>query len=429
MAGQNFLTYSIQLADNLMLGSYQESALAAVSLCNQIQFLLHLIVAGLGEGVVIIGSQYYGRREQEPLLHLLGSALWLGGILATGLFALVEWFPGQILQLLTNDREIILQGVSYLRIVSFSYLLFALTNLIVIALRVTGQVKIGFILPLITLISNITLNYCLIYGHFGFKQMGIRGAAIATLISRCIELVILVGWLLKRYRWRGLSLKPLIRPGYGYVRSYRQITLPILANQIQWGFAQAVQTSILGHMGKAAIAANAIAVMVFQIMTVFVYGGAGAAGIIVGRTIGAGEEQRLPDQVKSFQLLFVGSGLMSAAAICLFGRWQLRLYNITWETRELAWSFLLVLAITSIGTAYQMSCDNGIIRGGGDAAFSVRMNMISMWLILLPLSALAAFYFHYSPVMVFFLLKWDQLYKSIPVAIRLHRYKWIRRWE
>ncbi|WP_087066006.1 MATE family efflux transporter [Intestinibacillus massiliensis] len=427
LALQNLLTYSVNLADNLMLGAYSETALSGSALCNQIHFLLQMLVVGAGEGAVVLGSQYWGKKDLQPIPHIIGAAIRFGGAMAAVMFLVVLLFPAQVLGLLTNDQAVIAEGVKYLQIICFTYVIFTVTNILTASLRSIGIVKIGYMISFSTLCINICLNYCLIYGHFGFPRLGIRGAAVATLISRCVELGIVVWYLKYREHLLNLSFKKLLHIDTSYIRDYKKVSLPVLFNQAQWGVAQMVQTGILGHMGAAAIAANSIATIVFQILSVVAYGAASASGITVGRTIGEGNSHKLRELVHTLQVLFLAIGVASGALIFLARTPILSLYNISAEAHNLAMQFMLILAITTVGTSYQMACDNGIIRGGGDTKFSMKLNAVSMWCIVVPLSAIAAFALHWPPVAVFFLLKWDQLYKAIPVIIRLRSWKWVKK--
>ena len=143
LALQNLLTYSVNLADNLMIGAYSQNALSGISLCNQIQFLLQMMVVGVGEGVVVLGSQYWGKRQLEPIPHIIGSALRFGVGMSAVLFIAALLFPSQILGLLNNDADVLAEGVAYLRIICFTYVVFALTNMLTASLRSIGIVKIG----------------------------------------------------------------------------------------------------------------------------------------------------------------------------------------------------------------------------------------------------------------------------------------------
>lgn len=427
LALQNLLTYSVNLADNVMLGAYSETALSGAALCNQFQFLLQMLVTGSGEGVIVLGSQYWGKGNLKPIPNIIGSALRFGLGMAMIIFLGALLIPSRLLGLLANDPAVIAEGTRYMEIICFSYLVFTLTNILVTSLRCIGIVVIGYVISGVTLVNNIILNYCLIYGHFGFPQMGIQGAAIATLVSRCLELCIVLWYLKYREDKLNLNWKKLLKIDRSYLSDYTRISLPVLLNSAMWGLAQMVQTGILGHLGAAAIAANSIATIVFQILSVVAYGSASASGIVVGKAIGEGQEDRLKELVHTLQILFIGIGIVSGFLILLAREPVLSMYHLSSEAHNLAMQFMAVLALTTVGTSYQMACDTGIIKGGGDTTFSMKMNLISMWGIVVPLSSLAAFWLKCPPVVVFFLLKWDQLYKAIPVYLRLRSWKWVRK--
>lgn len=429
LAMQNLLTYGVNMMDTLMLGRYSQDAMGGVSLCNQVQYLLQMLVVGAGEGAVVLGSQYWGKGRLEPIPHIIGVALRFGGALAVLMFGVVLYFPHQLLSLLSNDAAVIAQGAKYFQIICFTYIIFTVTNILVASLRSIGIVKIGYVISGSTLVINVCLNYCLIYGNFGFPELGVRGAAVATLVSRCVELLIVIYYLKYKEHRLNLTLRKLLHIDTSYIRDYTRVSSPVLINQALWGVAQMVQTGILGHLGGDVTAANAIAVQVFQVLSVVAYGAASASGIVVGRTIGKGNEQRLHPLVHTLQVLFIAIGLCSGFAIFALRVPILHLFGgtLTENAYRYSMQFMLVLAVTTVGTAYQMACDNGIIRGGGDTSFSAKMNLVSMWLIIVPFSAMAAFGWQCAPVVVFFLLKWDQLYKAIPVVIRLRSWKWVKK--
>lgn len=429
LALQNLLTYGVNMMDTIMLGRYSQNAMGGVSLCNQVQYLLQMLVVGAGEGAVVLGSQYWGKGNLKPMPHIIGVALRFGGSLAVLLFCVVAFFPTQLLSLLSNDSAVIAEGQKYFQIICFTYIIFTVTNILVASLRSIGIVKIGYVISGSTLIINVCLNYCLIYGNLGFPELGVRGAAIATLVSRCVELLIVIYYLKYKENQLNLTLTKLLRIDTSYMRDYTRVSSPVLINQALWGVAQMVQTGILGHLGGDVTAANAIAVQVFQVLSVVAYGAASASGIVVGRTIGEGNELRLRPLVHTLQVLFLTIGICSGLLIFILREPILMVFGGTLTDRayKLSMQFMLVLSITTVGTSYQMACDNGIIRGGGDTSFSAKMNLISMWFIIVPLSAMAAFWWKCAPVIVFFLLKWDQLYKTIPVVIRLRSWKWVKK--
>ena len=428
LALQNLLTFGVNLLDTVMLGRYSQAAMGGVSLCNQFQFLLQMLVSGAGEGAVVLGTQYWGRGDLKPIPHIIGAALRFGGGMAVGLFALALAVPETLLGLLSSDAAVVEQGVAYMRIICFTYVIFTLTNILVASLRSIGAVKIGYMISFSTLCINGILNYCLIYGNLGFPELGVQGAAIATLVSRCVELLIVAVYLKFFERRLHLRVRSLVRMDKSYLKDYAHISLPVLVNQALWGVAQMVQTGILGHLGGDVTAANAIAVQVYQVLSVVSYGAASAAAILVGKTVGSGQKEQLRQLVSTLERMFLLLGIAAGAAIWAVRGPVLALFGgtLTQQASQLAMSFMAVLAVTTVGTSYQMACDNGIIRGGGDTAFSAKMNLVSMWLILVPVAAAAAFWWNAPPTVVFFLLKWDQLYKILPVALRLHSWKWVR---
>ena len=429
LALQNLLTYSVNLADNIMLGRFSQDALSGASLCNQLQFFLQMLVQGVGEGVVVLGARYWGKKDLKPIPDIIGAGLRFGVSIAAVLFVLALLFPTQIIRLMTNDPVIMEQAVQYLQIICFTYVIFALTNMLTASLRSIGIVKIGYIISASTLCINICLNYVLIYGHFGAPALGVRGAAIATLVSRTVELLIVIWFLKFREHTLHLNWRKLLFIDTSYIRDYIHVSLPMLVTQTMWGASSIIQTAILGNMENAAmvVPANSISVLVFQILSVVGYGAASAAAIMTGRTLGEGHKERIDQTAFTFQIMFCIIGVFTGLIILLSRGPVLQIYNtLSPEAAELTRQFIIVLAITSVGTCYQMAADCGILRAGGDTKFAMWNNIVFVWLICLPCAALSAFVFHFSPVVVFFCLKMEQLGKCPVIFLRVRSKKWIK---
>ena len=423
LALQNLLTYSVNLADNIMLGRFSQDALSGASLCNQLQFFLQMLVQGVGEGVVVLGARYWGKKDLKPIPDIIGAGLRFGVSIAAVLFVLALLFPTQIIRLMTNDPVIMEQAVQYLQIICFTYVIFALTNMLTASLRSIGIVKIGYIISASTLCINICLNYVLIYGHFGAPALGVRGAAIATLVSRTVELLIVIWFLKFREHTLCLNWRKLLFIDTSYIKDYIHVSLPM------WGASSIIQTAILGNMENAAmvVPANSISVLVFQILSVVGYGAASAAAIMTGRTLGEGHKERIDQTAFTFQIMFCIIGVFTGLIILLSRGPVLQIYNtLSPEAAELTRQFITVLAITSVGTCYQMAADCGILRAGGDTKFAMWNNLVFVWLICLPCAALSAFVFHFSPVVVFFCLKMEQLGKCPVIFLRVRSKKWIK---
>ena len=429
LALQNLLTYSVNMADNIMLGRFSQDALSGASLCNQLQFFLQMLVQGVGEGVVVLGARYWGKKDLKHIPHIIGAGLRFGVAIAVLMFLAALFFPEQIIRLMSNDEAIVEQGVQYLQIICFTYVLFALTNMLTASLRTIGIVKIGYMISASTLCINICLNYVLIYGHFGAPALGVRGAAIATLVSRAVELLIVIWYLKFREHTLNLNWRKLLFIDTSYIKDYIHVSLPVLITQALWGFSSIVQTAVLGNMDNSAmvVPANSISVLVFQILSVVGYGAASAAAILTGRTLGEGKKERIDQTAFTFRVLFCIIGVFTGLIIFFSRGPVMMIYDtLTPEAAELTQQFITVLAITSVGTCYQMAADSGILRAGGDTRFAMWNNMVFTWLICLPCAILSAFVFHFPPVVVFFCLKMDQLGKCPVIFLRVRSKKWIK---
>ncbi|WP_377526042.1 MATE family efflux transporter [Paenibacillus aestuarii] len=426
---QNLITFGVNLSDNLMIGGYSESALSGVAIANQIQFVLQMLVMGVSEGLVIMASRYWGANDIGSIKRIASIGMRLSILVGLIMWAIVFFFPQSLLSLFTNDQSVIAEGAKFIKIICFSYIFFSVTSILLATLRSVETVKIGFILSSTTLIINVCLNYVLIYGHFGFSSLGVQGSAIATLSSRIIELIIVCIFVKRFDRKILLKLRDFFTIDMELFKHYVKLGSPILMSNFIWGIAMATQTSVLGHMGEAAIAANSIATTIFQIVSVVVFASASATTVVIGKTIGEGHMDKIKAYAKTLQMLYLIIGLCTGAALFIAKDYVLDFYSISAEARGLALQFMTVLSITVCGTAYQMPSLTGIVRSGGDTKFVLYNDTIFMWLIVLPASALCAFVFNLSPLVTFICLKSDQILKCFVAIIKVNRFKWIRAFD
>ena len=424
---QNVVTLSVNLADNMMLGSYSETALSGVAAVNQIQFIYQQLLMALGDGLVIFCSQYWGKRQTEPMKKISATAMHAGLLIAILLFALVSIFPRQAVGIFTTEESIIREGVSYLSIIRFTYLFFAVTQILLATLCSVEVVKIAFYLSVMTFFVNCGINYVLIYGHFGAPEMGAAGAAIGTLAARMTELVVLIIYIIKKEKQLHLSIRSYLQHDRVLSGDYFRVTAPMLVVQGLWGVNTALQTVILGHMTAAAIAANSVASTIFMMVKSMAVGAASTASIIIGNTIGTGDIALVKKYSGRLQRIFVVIGLVSGLLLFLIRVPILQLYDLSASTKEMANTFLIILSVVVIGMSYQMPTNNGIIRGGGNAMFVVKMDLISIWGIVIPLSFVMAFVVKASPAVVVCCLNADQIFKCIPAFLESHYGNWIRK--
>ena len=425
IALQNLITFAVNLADNIMIGGYSQDALSGVAMVNQIQFLLQMIMLGTGSAIGVLSAQYWGKKELQPIRKATSVGVMLGVIISAVMMLLVFFFPRQALGLLTNEQAVINEGSKYLVIICFSFVLFAVSNNLLSALRSVETVNIGFVVNLVALVVNIVLNYGLIYGRLGFPEMGVEGAAIATLSARAVEFVIVLLYVLlvdKKICWRPKNLLHLDKAMF---RDFIRVGMPlILANGI-WGVAMSVQTAILGRLGNDTIAANSIATTIFQVVSVVVYAASSASGVLIGKTVGEGDIPRVKAYTKTMQVLFLMIGAVTGLALFSCRNWIIGLYDVTPAAAQLAYQFICVLSVTVVGTAYQCSCLTGIVTGGGDTKFVLINDLIHQWLIVIPAAFVSAFVFHGPLWVTFACLKADQILKCFVAVIKINRYRWI----
>lgn len=419
---------SVNLADNIMLGSYSEHALAGVAAVNQIQFVLQQIVYAVSNGLIILGSQYWGQKRTLEIRKLSAIAMRISLGLVVALFIAVSIFPREILGLFTPSEAIISEGVRYLDIIRYSYIFFGISAILLGTMRVVESVKIALVVSVISLLLNCSINYVLIYGRFGAPEMGVRGAAIGTLIARIVECLIYIVFVFVHDKRVQLRPKNLLTSDKTMLRDFLRVSSPIILTQTLWGLSNALQTVILGHMNDVAIAAQSISSNIFLLLKVASVGASSAASIIIGKSIGENKDMKqLREYTRTLQVMFVGIGLVLGISLFFIRIPLLRIYNISDETRALANAYMIIQSVVLVTMSYQMPTNGGIIRGGGDTKFIMIVDLVSIWGIVLPLSFLAAFVWELSPIIVIMLLNSDQVFKCIPAFIRVNSYKWVRK--
>lgn len=426
IALQNVITFVVALADNVMLGMYNETALSGAALVNQIQFLLQMVVGGIGEGMIVMTSRFWGAKDISSIKKTTAIGMLLGVVLAAAMWAVVFFMPGEVLSLFTFEQAVVAEGTQYMQIVCFSYAFFAVNTILLASLRSVETVQIGFVVSVISLGVNIFLNYMLIFGNLGAPGLGSRGAAIATLAARIVEMSITCIYAFRIDRKIRMKIRDLLRISKGIFRQYIKVGTPVIVSGAMWGVAMAIQAAILGHMGAAAIAANSIAAAVFEVVTVVAYASASAAAVVIAKTLGEGKKEMIKPYTQTLQVIFLLIGAATGILLFFLKDAVVSLYSITPATKQLALEFMMILSVTVVGTAYQMPALTGIVRGGGDTKFVMINDLIFMWGIVLPVSALAAFVWNWSPVLVFICLKADQILKCFVAVIKVNRYRWIK---
>ena len=427
VALQNFITYSVNMADNIMLGSYSQASLSGAATVNQLFFLVQEFAISVGNTLVALASQYWASERRDPIRTLTGVALKLSAAVGVIVMAVCLAFPTALLRLFTDNAEIIAEGKAYLLLVVWSFLPFVLTQALMAVLRAVKTVRISFWVSVVSLVVNVCINYVLIFGKFGFPEMGVRGAAVGTVIARFIELAIVVVYLLKADKKVFLFRKGLLARDTRLRRDYMKVYFPIMCSTVLWGVSVPMQTAILGHLTANAIAANSVATTFYQYLKVIVSAMSAVSAVMIGSAIGKGDMDRIRSDARTLSCIDVGLGLMLGVVLLLLRRPLLSFYALNDETLTMANRLMVIMSVIMVGMSYEMPVSFGIFSGGGDGKFTMAMNLISTWCIVMPLSFMAAFWWKLPVEWVVVCVQSDQIFKCLPTFIHFRKYRWMKK--
>lgn len=432
VALQNLIAYSVNMLDNIMLGSYSQNALSGAATVNQIFFVVNQLAIAIGNALIALSSQYWGKKDTDSIRKLTWITLIYSMVAATLILVICWAFPQQFVGLFTTSPEIIEQGVIYLRLLKWTFVLFLISNLLIAMLRSVETVQISFVISVISLLINGGINYTLIFGHFGFPEMGIQGAAIGTLAARSVEFLIVVFYVLKIDKkvqlFKGRALYEILCGTERKLwKDFFKVSSPIVLSGMLWAIAVPVQTAILGHLSADAIAANSVSTTFFQYLKVIVVAISSASAVVIGKDIGQGEKARVRSDGRTLSVIDITIGIILAVLLCTLRKPLLTMYDLTEQAVVLADHLIIVMSVVMVGMSYQMPVSVGILQGGGDTKFCMYLNMISTWVIVMPLSFLAAFVWKLPVEWVVVAVQSDQLFKCIPVFLRFRGYRWMHK--
>ena len=420
---------SVNLLDNVMIGNYSEVSLAAITAVNQLQIIFQYLMNGVTNGMLSLGSQYHGSHMDEQLKKIIAAASRIALAFAMVLFLLACFMPELLLRLFVgSEPAVIAEGVKYLRVIKFTYPLFAVSGILLGCMRTVETVVLSVYVSCIALVINFSLNFTLIFGRFGAPELGVTGAAIGTLTARAVEFLIVTIYVFRLDDKLRLRLPDFKTTDRNLTRDYLKIACPIMLIQGLFGLNTAVQNAVLGHLDTSIMAAYSISTVLFQLLKVAAIGASSAATILMGQSVGRNDPlETVREYTRTLQLLFAGLGLSLGVLYYLLSVPLLSFYTLEPGTYELAQKFLLVQAVVIMGMSYQMPTMGGIMRGGGNAKYQMVVDLVSIWGIVVPLSLLGAFLWGWSPLAVVICMNADQLFKCVPAFIGCNRYRWVRR--
>ena len=317
MALQNLINVGVTAADVVMLGKVSEKVLSGASLAGQIQYIMVLFLFGLTSGATVLTAQYWGKGDKTTIEKILALGI-RSAVIVTAIFTVAAFaIPASLMRIFTNDPQVIAEGVKYLRIVVCSYIIMGITNVYLYVMRSIERVIVATVVYLVSFLCNVLFNAIFIFGLFGFPALGIRGAAIATLIARIVELILVCGYAKIYNKDVKFRVHYFLHQDKLLVKDFLVYSLPVVLNEVMWGLGTSANTAVLGHMGSSAVAANSVAQVARQLATVVSFGLSSATAIYLGKTIGEKKFDHARAYAKRFIILSVVMGVIGGALILI----------------------------------------------------------------------------------------------------------------
>ena len=432
---QNLVTTSLAMVDTFMVGMLGEAPLAAVTLANLPIFVVQFIVFGIQSGSAVLISQYWGHRDSDSINRVIGvSAMIACG--AAVIFSLVLFFfPAQIMGLFTNDPVLRDIAAQYGQIVGFSYIFNSLTSVYVGALRSMEKPKVGLAIFSCSMLANTFLNWIFIFGKLGAPALGVEGAALATLLSRVLEFIIMAVYAVRNKSFR---LRPalILRPGKEMCRRFLKYATPVVLNETLWGLGTSMYPTIMGHMDGSTeiLAAYAVAGNIDRFCSVGIFAIAAAAAVIIGREIGAGRSDKVYDVGKALLSVSVALGAVVGVFMLIATYFVIQpfIYPIYPAFQncpgaaKLTTLMLTIVAIFLPSRAFNSTSIVGVLRGGGDVSFTAAIDILPLWCIAIPLAAVTGLVAELGILWVYLSIEVENMVKFFLGIWRFRSRKWIR---
>jgi len=423
---QNLISTSLNMVDTVMIGRLGEKQIAAVGLANQIFFLFILIAFGINSGASIFIAQFWGKKDILNIRKVLGLTILSGGIVSL-IFTLGAFFiPEFLLSIFSKDQRVILLGSQYLRIVCFSYLMTSVSFAYGFASRSVGQAKLPMYVSAISLLCNTIMNYLLIFGHFGFPVMGVRGAALATLISRLLEMVLMLGIIYRKGDTLAGKIHEMLGFSRRFVTKFFDTALPVIINESFWSLGMVMYSVAYARIGTGAIAAVQISNTVQNVFMVINMGLANASAVMLGNQLGANRIEKAVSYAYIFSILGPTVGMILGVMLYLTSPLVLSVFNVSNSVFLDSSRIMMVMAVVMFAKMFNAILIVGILRSGGDTKFALVLELGSVWIIGVPLAFLGAFLWKLPVYWVVALVSLEEVVKALMGIPRVLSKKWAK---
>ena len=423
IALQQFMTALVGACDAIMLGKLSQDAMSAVSLATQVTFVFNLFMFAFMAGENMFVAQYYGKGDYTGISQVFSLVTKICGCIAVVFLAGTLFFPEQLMRILTNEETLIVLGSEYLRVIGISYVFSGIAQTFLAILKNCGAVNMSTLINGVMVILNIALNAVFIFGLSGFPKMGIKGAALATVLATVVQFLWSVGYVLCRIRAVKFSLRSCEKKLFG---RFWQKAVPLLINNLAWGIGFSMYSVIMGHLGTDAVAANGIANISKNLVVCFCLGLGNAGSIIVGNRLGADRLQEAKEAGETLTKTAIIAGIVSGLVLIALSPFITKMVDLTPTARGYLQKMLLISSYYIAGKSVNCMTIGGIFAAGGDSKFGMLCDSVTLWCIIVPLGCICAFILKLPVMVVYFVLNLDEIIKLPVVYKHYKKYKWIK---
>lgn len=426
IAAQSLITIGVNIMDTVMVGDLGEVALSATSLANQFINIYHICCMGLGMGASVLTARFWGMKDPVSLKKTITIMLRICIALATAFALVTAAAPEFIMGIYSPEAAIIEAGADYFKWSVVSYWLLGMSLTMTIVLRSVGQAWLPLVTSIGAFFINIGANYIFIFGKFGAPQMGVAGAALGTLIARAFEFLLIDGYVFFVDKKIGYRIRDLLGKCSDMLREYLRVSIPVLVSDTLLGLGNSAVAIVMGHIGSSFVSANAITTVTQQLSTVFISGISQASCMVIGHTLGEGDLERAQTEGNTFLGLGTLIGLLAGGFIMLISPLIISFYNITPETKAIAQELMLGIGLIVIFQSMNSILTKGVMRGGGDTKFLMVADILFLWIVSIPVGAIAGLVLHLPAFWIYVCLKLDQIIKAVWCIGRFRSKLWIK---
>ena len=423
IALQQFMTALVGACDAIMLGKLSQDAMSAVSLATQVTFVFNLFMFAFMAGENMFVAQYYGKGDYTGISQVFSLVTKICGCIAVVFLAGTLFFPEQLMRILTNEETLIVLGSEYLRVIGISYVFSGIAQTFLAIMKNCGAVNMSTLINGVMVILNIALNAVFIFGLSGFPKMGIKGAALATVLATVVQFLWSVGYVLCRIRAVKFSLRSCEKKLFG---RFWQKAVPLLINNLAWGIGFSMYSVIMGHLGTDAVAANGIANISKNLVVCFCLGLGNAGSIIVGNRLGADRLKEAKEAGGTLTRTAIIAGIVSGLVLIALSPFITKMVDLTPTARGYLQKMLLICSYYIAGKSVNCMTIGGIFAAGGDSKFGMLCDSVTLWCITVPLGCICAFILKLPVMVVYFVLNLDEIIKLPVVYKHYKKYKWIK---